>query len=204
MSDGVRRVPREESGQGMVKVGIIIGSTRPGRVGDAVARWVHEIAVKHGGAEFELVDLRDADLPHLDEQIPAMIANTQYAQPHTSRWAEMVAPLDAYVFVTPEYNHAMPGALKTAIDFLYAEWTNKAAGFVSYGVNGGMRAVEQLRSVMGAVGIADVRYQVTLSMHNDFVDFSVLKPQFHQEQAVTTMLDEVIAWGDALKSLRKG
>jgi NAD(P)H-dependent FMN reductase len=187
----------------MVKVGIIIGSTRPGRVGDAVARWVHEIAVKHGGAEFELVDLQDADLPHLDEQVPAMMA-TQYDQPHTSRWAEMIAPFDAYVFVTPEYNHAIPGVLKTAIDFLYAEWTNKAAGFVSYGVSGGVRAVEQLRNVMGAVGIADVRYQVTLSMYQDFVDFSVLKPQSHQEQAVTTMLDEVISWGGALKPLRKG
>jgi NAD(P)H-dependent FMN reductase len=184
----------------MTKVAIIIASTRPGRVGDTVARWVHHVAVKHGGSEFELVDLKEADLPHLDEPVPALMR--QYSHPHTHRWAATVAAFDAYVFVTPEYNRTFPGALKTAIDFVYAEWNNKAAGFVSYGVNGGVLAVEHLRNVMGALGIADVRDQVTLSLHNDFVDFTVFKPQAHQEDAVTTMLDAVIAWGSALKPLR--
>lgn len=184
----------------MTKVGIIIASTRPGRVGDAVARWVHDVAVKRGGAEFELVDLKDADLPHLDEPVPALMR--QYSQPHTHRWAETVASFDAYVFVTPEYNRTFPGALKTAIDFVYAEWNDKAAGFVSYGVNGGVLAVEHLRTVMGALGIADVRDQVALSLHSDFVDFTAFKPQAHQEDAVTTMLDAVIAWGGSLKPLR--
>lgn len=184
----------------MIKIGIIIASTRPGRLGDNVARWVHGAAVEHGGAEFELVDLKDAGLPHLDEPVPALMG--QYTRPHTQRWAATVASFDAYVFVTPEYNRTFPGALKTAIDFVYAEWNNKAAGFVSYGVNGGALAVEHLRNVMGALGIATVRDQVALSLHNDFVDFTAFKPQAHQEDAVTTMLDAVIAWGGALKPLR--
>lgn len=184
----------------MIKIGVIIGSTRPGRVGSAVARWVHDLAVEHGGAKYELVDVRDAGLPHLDEPVPALMG--QYSLPHTYRWAETIRAFDGFVFVTPEYNRTIPGALKTAIDFLYAEWTNKAAGFVGYGVDGGVRAVEHLRNVMGAVGVADVRYQVNLSMHHDFVDFTVPKPQAHQQEAVTAMLDEVIAWSGALKPLR--
>ena len=97
------------------------------------------------------------------------------------------ATFDAYVFVTPKYNRTFPGALKSAIDFVYAEWNNKAAGFVSYGINGGVLAVEHLRNVMGALGIATVSDQVALSLHNDFVDFTVFKPQAHQEDAVTGM-----------------
>ncbi|MFJ8747435.1 NADPH-dependent FMN reductase [Embleya sp. NPDC127516] len=184
----------------MIKVGIIIASTRPGRVGETVARWVHEVAVKQGGAEFELVDLKDVGLPHLDEPVPALMR--RYSQPHTHRWAATVASFDAYVFVTPEYNRTFPGALKSAIDFVYAEWNDKSAGFVGYGTNGGVLAVEQLRNVMGALGIAAVRDQVALSLHNDFVDFTAFEPQAHQEDAVARMLDAVIAWGGALKPLR--
>jgi NAD(P)H-dependent FMN reductase len=105
--------------------------------------------------------------------------------------------------VTPEYNHGTSGALKNAIDFLYGEWNNKAAGFVGYGGAGGVRAVEQLRLVMGEVQVADVRAQVVLSLFNDFEDFTVFKPASRQEAAVNTMLDQVIAWGGALKTLRE-
>jgi NAD(P)H-dependent FMN reductase len=185
----------------MTRVGIIIASTRPGRVGEQVARWVHEIAVTHGGADVELVDLKDVDLPHLDEPVPAL-SSQQYSRPHTRRWAATVASFDAYVFVTPEYNRTFPSSLKSAIDFVYAEWNNKSAGFVSYGVDGGIRAVEHLRTTVAALAIADVRHQVTLSLHHDFVDFTDFKPQAHQEPTVTRMLDEVLAWGAALKTLR--
>ena len=100
-------------------------------------------------AHYELVDIKDYDLPLLDEPIPA--SQGKYSQPHTKRWAEKVASLDAFVFVTPEYNHSTSGALKNAIDFLYAEWNNKAAGFVSYGSVGGARAVEGLRLIMAEI-----------------------------------------------------
>lgn len=184
----------------MIKLAIIIGSTRPGRNGEAVARWVHDIAKKRKDAEFELVDIKDFNLPLLDEPIPPTMG--KYSQPHTKAWAAKIAAFDAFVFVTPEYNHGISGALKNAIDFLYAEWNNKAAGFVSYGSAGGARAVEQLRLVMAELQIADVRAQVMLSLFTDFENFSVFKPAPHQVKAVTAMLDQVIAWGKALKTLR--
>jgi NAD(P)H-dependent FMN reductase len=184
----------------LIKVAIILGSTRPGRNGEAVARWVYEIAKKRSDAEFELVDLLDYDLPLLDEPVPPSLG--QYSKPHTRTWAAKIASFDAYVFVTPEYNHGISGALKNAIDYLFKEWNNKAAGFVGYGSAGGVRAVEHLRLVMAELMVADVRAQVALSLHTDFEHFSVYKPAAHQEQSLNAMLDQVIAWGGALKRLR--
>jgi NAD(P)H-dependent FMN reductase len=134
----------------MLKIGIILGSTRPGRNGEAVAKWVYEIAQKRTDAEFELVDIKDFNLPLLDEPVPPSMG--QYSKPHTKAWAAKIGSFDGYVFVTPEYNHGISGALKNAIDFLFGEWNNKAAGFVSYGGAGGARAVEQLRLVLAGRG----------------------------------------------------
>nr|WP_292273110.1 NAD(P)H-dependent oxidoreductase [Marinobacter sp.] len=180
---------------------VIIGSTRPGRVGEAVARWVYDIAKQRGDAEFELVDIADFNLPLLDEPIPP--SQGQYSQPHTIAWAEKVASFDAYVFVTPEYNHGTSGALKNALDFVYGEWNNKAAGFVGYGSAGGARAVEQLRLVASELQIAHVRNQVMLSLFADFENFSVFKPHPRNEDSVNAMLDQLIAWGGALRTLRE-
>ncbi|OQA28629.1 MAG: FMN-dependent NADPH-azoreductase [Verrucomicrobia bacterium ADurb.Bin345] len=185
----------------MIKIAVIIGSTRPGRNGEAVGRWVHEIAKKRSDAEFELVDIKDFNLPLLDEVIPPSMG--QYSQPHTKVWAAKIDAFDGYVFVTPEYNHGTSGALKNAIDYLYREWNNKAAGFVSYGSAGGARAVEQLRLVMGELLVADVRAQVMLSLFADFENFSTFTPRAMHEKSVNTMLDQVIAWGGALKVVRK-
>jgi NAD(P)H-dependent FMN reductase len=185
----------------MTKIAIIIGSTRPGRNGEAVAKWVYEVTQKRSDAEFELVDIKDFNLPLLDEPVPPSLG--QYSKPHTKAWAAKIDNFDAYVFVTPEYNHGTSGALKNAIDFLFAEWNNKAAGFVSYGGAGGARAVEQLRLVLAEVQIATVRNQVLLSMFTDFENFSVFKPGPQQETSVNAMLDHLIAWGGALKTLRK-
>ncbi len=133
----------------MLRIGIIVGSTRPGRKADAVARWVLEHARKRTDAEFEIVDIGDYNLPLLDEPIPPSMG--KYTNQHTKDWAKKIASLDGFVFVTPEYNHGPSAALKNAIDFVYAEWNNKAAGFVSYGSAGGARAVEHLRHVMGEI-----------------------------------------------------
>jgi NAD(P)H-dependent FMN reductase len=186
----------------MTKIAIILGSTRPGRNGEAVATWVYDIAKQRDDAEYELVDIAEYNLPHLDEAVPPAMG--QYTQPHTKAWAEKIGSFDGYVFVTPEYNHSTSGALKNAIDFLYAEWNNKAAGFVSYGSAGGTRAVEHLRLVMGELQVADVRAQVALSLFTDFVNFSEFKPAAHQAEAVGTVLDQVVAWSTALASLRSG
>ena len=184
----------------MIKTAIIIGSTRPGRKADAVARWVYEIAKKRSDATFEIVDIKDFNLPLLDEPVPPSMA--QYIQPHTKVWSAKIASFDAYVFVTPEYNHGTSGALKNAIDYLYTEWNNKAGGLVSYGSIGGARAAEQLRLIMGELQIADVRSQVMLSLFTDFENFTTFKPAAIHEKSVNAMLDQVIAWGGALKGLR--
>lgn len=185
----------------MIKIAIIIGSTRPGRVGEAVGRWVFQIAGQRNDAEFELVDIKDFNLPLLDEPVPPSMG--KYSKPHTKVWAEKIGSFDAFVFVTPEYNHATSGALKNAIDFLFAEWSNKAAGFVSYGGAGGARAVENLRLIMGELQVADVRSQVMLSLMTDFENFTVFKPHPRHEKSVNEMLDQVIAWGGAMKTLRE-
>jgi NAD(P)H-dependent FMN reductase len=127
----------------------------------------------------------------------------QYSKPHTKTWAAKIGSFDAYVFVTPEYNHGTSGALKNAIDFLFAEWTNKAAGFVGYGGAGGARAVEQLRLVLAEVQIATVRNQVLLSLFTDFENFSLFKPAPQHEKSVNAMFDQLTAWGGALKTLRE-
>lgn len=184
----------------MNKIGIIIGSTRPGRNGEAVAKWVLELARKRGDAQFELVDLKDFNLPLLDEPVPASMQ--QYSKEHTKKWAAKIASLDGFVFVTPEYNHGTSAALKNALDFIYAEWNNKAAGFVSYGSVGGVRAVENLRLIMGELQVADVRASVALSLFTDFENFSVFKPAAVQEEKVKAMLDQLVAWTGALKSVR--
>jgi NAD(P)H-dependent FMN reductase len=184
----------------MLKLAIIIGSTRPGRVGEAVARWVYELAQKRSDAEFELVDIKDFNLPLLDEPVPP--SQGKYSKEHTKKWAAKIASFDGYVFVTPEYNHGISGALKNAIDFLYAEWNNKAAGFVGYGSAGGARAVEHLRLVMAEVQVATVRNQVALSLFTDFENFTTFKPASYHEKSLGQMLDQLVAWGGAMKTLR--
>jgi NAD(P)H-dependent FMN reductase len=186
----------------MIKIAIVVGTTRPARKAEAVAHWVYDIARKHKDAEFEIVDIADFNLPLLDEPIPPSLG--KYSHPHTKTWAEKIGSFDGFVFVTPEYNHSVPGSLKNAIDFVYAEWNNKAAGFVSYGSAGGVRAVEQLRLVMAELQIADVRAQVFFSLYNDFKDFTELRPNPQHEIAANTMLDQLVAWAGAMKLLRTG
>ncbi|MEU4419956.1 NAD(P)H-dependent oxidoreductase [Actinoplanes sp. NPDC024001] len=184
----------------MTRIGIILGSTRPNRNGEAVARWVHDIAAQRGDAQYELVDLRDFPLPHLDEAIPPSLG--QYQNEHTKKWADKIASFDGFVIVTPEYNHGTSGVLKNAIDYLFAEWNNKAVGFVSYGSVGGARAVEHLRLVAGELQMADVRQQVTLALATEFENYSVFKPGDYQIPQLNTLLDQVVAWSTALAPLR--
>jgi NAD(P)H-dependent FMN reductase len=184
----------------MTRIAVILGSTRPGRRGEQVAHWVLDHAKTRDDAEFELIDLLDYPLPHLDEPLPPSMG--QYQNPHTQDWATTVSGFDGFVFVTPEYNHSTSGVLKNAIDYLYAEWNNKAMGVVSYGITGGTRAAEHLRLIAGELQLADVRTNVALSMITDFKDFSELAPVAHQAEALHTLLDQVIAWSQALAPLR--
>ena len=185
----------------MLKVAIILGSTRPNRVGAIVAEWVNEIAGKRTDAKFDLVDVAELGLPLLDEELPPAVG--QYANQHTKDWAAKVASFDAFVFVTPEYNHSVPAGLKNAIDFVYAEWANKAAGFVSYGVTGGIRAVEHLRLILAELQVATVRTQLTLNSYTDFENFYVFKPTGQHEETLNIVFDQVMSWGTALQAVRQ-
>ena len=184
----------------MVRIGIVIGSTRPGRKAEAVARWVHGIASKRTDATYELVDIQEFNLPLLDEPVPPSMG--QYSKDHTKRWAARIDAYDGFVFVTPEYNHATSGALKNAIDFLFREWNNKAAGFVGYGSAGGARAIENLRLIMGEVMVADVRQAVQLTLAHDFENYTTFKPAASHEKTVNAMLDQVVDWSRALQGVR--
>ena len=185
----------------MLKIGIILGSTRPGRVSPQVGKWVHELAKQRTDAQFEVVDIADYDLPIYDETVPPGYHN--YQKDHTKKWAEKIGSLDGFVFVVAEYNHSITGALKNALDFIYAEWNNKSAGFVSYGSTGGARAVEHLRGIMAELPVADVRGHVSLSGFTDFENWSVFKPAENHKVQLDALLGQVIAWGGALQDLRE-
>lgn len=186
----------------MLKIAIILGSTRPNRNGEAVAKWVFDLASRRGDAEYAFIDLREVNLPLLDEGIPPSLGQYQHA--HTKAWAARIEPFDGFVFVSPEYNHSTSAALKNALDFLYAEWNNKAAAFVAYGSAGGTRAVEHLRGICGELQIATVRQQVALSLYTDFKDMREFTPGEHHARSVDTMLQQLLAWAGALRTLRQG
>lgn len=185
----------------MNRIAIILSSTRPGRAGEAVAHWVLDQATQRGDADYELVDLAEHTLPDLDEPVPPRAGH--YTQPHTKEWAGVVAGFDGYVIVTPEYNHSYPGKLKNALDRVYAEWNNKAVGFVSYGSDGGVRAVEALRPVVGVLGMADVSPAVALSMRDDWDGWGgPFTPRDFHVGELSAVLDAVNSWAGALKTVR--
>ncbi|MCU1575119.1 MAG: reductase [Micrococcaceae bacterium] len=184
----------------MIRIGIILGSTRPGRLGKAVAEWVADRASIRSDATFEALDIADFNLPLLDEPLPPSLG--RYSQDHTKAWSEAVNGFDGYIFVTGEYNHSIPAALKNAIDYLYREWNNKAAGFVSYGSAGGTRAVEHLRAVAGELQMADVRAQVALPLTTEFENYRVFHPSPAAEKNLQTLFEQVVAWAGALQALR--
>lgn len=180
----------------------IICSTRPGRVGPAVASWFHDFAVNHGGFNAELVDLADFALPVYDEPIhPRM---QQYEHEHTKRWSRSVAAADAYVFVTPEYNFSPPPSLVNALDFVYREWNYKPCGFVGYGgVSGGLRAVQATRlhvttlKMMPMVeGVAVPAVSSQLGDNGQFASNELI------DTSAQAMLDEMSRWAEALRPMR--
>jgi NAD(P)H-dependent FMN reductase len=183
-----------------LRVAIVQGSVREGRNGTAVANWTLNFAKSRNdeNVEYELVDLANYELALLGSKA----SQTEEAGAAAKAWSEKMASFDAYVFVTPEYNHTAGGALKNALDYLNPELNNKAAGFVGYGSLGGTRAHENLRLILGELQVADVRTALTFSLMSDFENMSEFKPaDFHKDNA-NGLLDQVISWGRAFKSLR--
>lgn len=177
----------------LLNVGIIIGSTREGRVGPQVANWVKEIADERKDAHYELIDIKTFNLGLLGEKSQ---------DEAISNWHQALKKMDAFVFVTSEYNHSIPASLKNALDLARDDWNNKSAGIVSYGSVGGARAAEHLRGILGELQVADVRTHVALSMFTDFENWSIFKPQELHLTNLQTLLDQVILWGKALKTIR--
>jgi NAD(P)H-dependent FMN reductase len=181
---------------------IIIASTRPGRGGEPVAQWFIQRAGEHGGFELTVVDLAEFRLPLLDE--PNHPRLRQYVNPHTHQWSGKVDAADAFVFVTPEYNHGYPASLKNAIDFLHNEWRHKPVGFVSYGgVAAGTRSVEQLQQVVSALRMTPLIEQVNIPFYQQFIDDDgVVQPNEVMEQAADAMLDQLVRLEATLRPLR--
>lgn len=185
-----------------LKLQVIICSTRPGRVGPSVARWFHEFARAHGQFDVELVDLADFKLPLYDEPVhPRM---QQYAHDHTKRWSASVSRADAYVFVTPEYNYSAPPSLVNALDFVYKEWNEKPCGFVGYGgVSGGLRAVQSVKPQVTTLKMMPMVEGVAIPMvakhiqeNGEFASNELI------DASATALLDELLRWATALKTLR--
>ncbi|MFD2627548.1 NADPH-dependent FMN reductase [Oceanobacillus kapialis] len=188
------RDKEEETTVEKLNIGIILGSTREGRLSPQVGNWVKELADQRGDANYTVIDLADYKLPLLGESG----ADASGA----AAWAEVIAKQDGFVFVVQEYNHSITASLKNALDYLRVEWNNKAAGIVSYGSVGGARAAEHLRGILGELLVADVRVHPALSLFTDFENGAELKPAAVQADSVNQMLDQLIPWSTALKTIR--
>ncbi len=191
----------------MTNIKIIAGSTRPGRFNIQPATWIYTLAqaytATHPDIHVELLDLEQFNLPLLDESQPA--SNGVYEHEHTKAWAAKIADADAFIIVTPEYNHSVPGALKNAIDFLSAEWENKPVSFISYGgLAGGSRSVEHLRGIAGELHMFDLRNQIMFP--NYWGDLNEKgEYQFNDRHAKSgeSMIKELAFWGEVMKSARE-
>jgi NAD(P)H-dependent FMN reductase len=184
-----------------LKIAVIVGSTRPGSVGGKVAEWYMGEAKSVEGIDLEVIILNDEKLPFLDEPMPPSMG--QYTHEHTKKWSEKIASFDGYVWVTAEYNHSIPAALKNAIDYLFHEWANKPVALVSYGSMGGVRAAEHLRQVAGELQMADIRIPIMIRNPWAMLDENGdINPELVLGD-VPEQLEQLKWWGDALKVARE-
>ena len=187
----------------MVNIKYIIGSTRPNRFGPKPAAWLMELAENYKDkATFELIDLKEVNLPFLDEPQPPAMGN--YAQDHTKAWAKRIDEADGFVFVTPEYNHSTSPALKNAIDFLGREWANKPVALVGYGSDaGGARAIEHLRNVVAWLSMFSLREHVIIPQYwEQLDDQGNFVPTEKQTEGAKRMLESLIFWAEQMQRAR--
>ncbi|MEU8836283.1 NADPH-dependent FMN reductase [Streptomyces sp900116325] len=183
------------------KIGIVVGTTRPGRVGRTVGEWVLKLVASRSDAEFELVDVADFDLPLFDEPVPPSIS-TGYIHEHTRRWASAISSFDGFLFVTGEYNHSVPSSLTNALSYLAREWNDKAAGLIGYGSVGGSRAIEHLRGILAELQVATVRNTAMFGLLTDFENYTEFKPAAFQADAVQAVAEQTVTWARALRTVR--
>lgn len=189
-----------------LKIYIILGSTREGRKGETVARWVYDYVKTQKDIQVKLIDLRDYPMPFYEEPLPSSMLNGNIKNPIIKKWLKKVEEADAYIIVTPEYNHSFPAVLKNALDYPYSEWNKKPVGFVSYGGSAnGARAVEQLRLIAIELQMAAIRAGVHISMmQKPFDEQGKMSPAHydHYTKALQNLLDQLLWWGNALKAAR--
>lgn len=175
-----------------MKIGIIVGSIREGRKGEKVGAWLHSIAQERAEAAFDLLDLKDFDVPLLTAPTVPGSAKRQYDDPRVTAWSKAIDSYDAFIFVTPEYNHSVPGAFKNAVDSLGPEWTGKTVAFVSYGADSGVRATEHWRQIVANFQIFGVRATVAISTFAEFREGEFV-PSERRPHEANAMLDQLIA-----------
>lgn len=189
-----------------MRIGVIIGSIRRGRKGADIGTWVAHIAnaipdAADAHASFDVIDINDFNLSLLvDEQLPAL-ANKQYSDPATQAWSQAVDQYDGFIFVTPEYNHSVPGAMKNAFDMLFGEWAHKPVGFVGYGAAGGIRAVEHWRAIVANLYMMDARQQVSIFLETDFID-NTFSPAPQRQTDLEALITEVLSLSQLSKTLQ--
>lgn len=185
-----------------LKIGVIIGTTRPGRNGEKVTDWFKSVTQEYKDMEFEYIDLAHVELPFFDEPVPPSMANKQYQNEHTKAWSKHIDGLDGFVIITPEYNRGPAAVLKNALDYLNPEWHNKPVAFVGYGTNGGVRAIEQLRSNAIELQMNPIREHVALPLFNFMQEDGSLSIPDNFNHTAHTMLDQLKWWGETLKAAR--
>lgn len=184
-----------------LKLNVIVASTRPGRVGIHVGRWFYGVAAAHPAFEAELVDLAEVGLPLYDE--PKHPSQRDYQHEHTKRWSAIVDAADAYVLVTPEYNHSPTPALTNALDFVYQEWGYKPAAFVSYGgISGGLRAAQQTKLTLNCLKVVPIGVAVTIPSVSKQIEDGTFVPKEQQAKSAGALLDELARWAEALRPMR--
>ena len=186
----------------MPTLGVVITSTRPNRVGLPVGLWFAEKARQHARFQVQVVDLKEVGLPAMDE--PNHPMKQQYQHEHTKVWSRTISALDAFVFVTPEYNYSLAPALVNALDYLFVEWNYKPAGFVSYGgVSGGTRAVQMSKLLVTSLRMMPIPEGVFIPFVAKLIDAGTFNPGTTLDEAVTRLLDELLRWTEALRALRQ-
>jgi NAD(P)H-dependent FMN reductase len=185
----------------MLKIQIIIGSTREGRRSESVAKWLYSVARKRSDAQFELVDLRDYPLPFYNE--PGSPQGLKDEIPTAKKWRDKVLEADGYIIVSPEYNHGYTAVLKNALDYVYKAWNKKAVTFISYGAVGGARAIEQLRLVAVELQMAPMHTTLAITGVTKLIneDGTINDPSY--EDRATRLLDNLIWWSNVLKKARE-
>lgn len=174
----------------MTTIGVFLGSVRTGRIGSQVGAWVMEAGAERD-ADYRLLDLAEFDVPHLIAEVVPGAANKQYDDPAVTAWSKAVDACDGFVFVTPEYNHSIPGTMKNAFDSLFGEWAGKPVAFVGYGADGGVRSVEHWRQIVANLSMTDIRNQVVLNIFGEDVNDGELSPREHKQAALTRALSDL-------------